>query len=192
MSTPEPDPPDDDDETDEPDPPTPTTTEGQFAIFRVTETGDTEATVTDKIEVEGDADTPDGRTKLISFRPRLSRARNSNASPYTEEPKKPDTGLSDLMYEITLLIDESAGTAGAIKKLRNWFREAGTVRGKFKEGRFGIRNNYRPEFNLTPSLNAGYKFTDFDCLHDLGIRALFRVTLIMEFSGEITSLGGST
>lgn len=159
-------------------------THGKFSIYRMTEIADTEDTIlTDKIEFDGDAMVPDGRTGIVSFRPIISRTQTQNPAPFLEIARKPDTGFEGVRYAITVLFDESAGRAGAIAKLSEWLQSPNSIRGKFKEGRFGIRNDYRPEFNLLPDNNQGYKIVNFDLTQDLTIQSLFKGVIILELSG---------
>ena len=167
-------------------------TKGEFALFRMPETGThTEDTITtDKIECDGDAEVPDSRCGLISIRPVLDRFKSTQAAPFVDEVTRQDTGFSGIMYEITLFFNEEDGdAAGAIAKLVEWFSERNTVRGKYQHGRIGIRNNYRPEYNLVPNADAGFKVVRFDYFQELKIQYHSRGTVYLEFSGDPKELG---
>ena len=167
-------------------------THGKFVIFRMPDdpTKISETDIDDKIEVEGDAEIPDDKTKLVMFKPVMSRFKTSNPAPFSETNTKPDTGFEGTKYEVHLLVVEEDGTAsGSIERLRDWFRETNKLRGKYKHGRFGIRNDYRPELNLTPNNEAGYKLVHVEIDQDLNINSLISIFLILEFSGDPSNLG---
>lgn len=162
---------------------------GKFVIFRVTDENDDEDNVTDKIEFDGDASVPDGKGGLISFNPVMSRTPTENPAPFQQVSRKPDTGFGGNRYTINVVFDESDGNrAGGIAKLRDWLAEdnASSV---FREGRFGIRNDYRPEFNLTPRNDAGYKLIHFDTSQELVYRTITHAVIILEFSGSAGRVG---
>ena len=164
-------------------------THGKLVIFRMTDTTDTEDTITDdKVEFDGDAQVPDEKSGVISFAPVLSRTQTENPAPFQEISRKPDTGFAGIRYTLQLFFDESDGEAEGIQRIRNWYREENAT-SDFREGLFGIRNDYRPEFDLTPSSNAGYKLIHFELNQELLHSKLVRATLILEFSGDPAKLG---
>ena len=166
-------------------------THGKLVLYRMTDTVDTEDTInTDKVEFDSDATIPDGRSGLVSFTPILSRTPTENPAPFLETARKPDTGFAGNRYTFQIFFDESDGNrAGAIEKLRDFEVQANFIKGKFKEGRIGVRNDYRPEFNLTPDNTAGYKLVSFEITQELLHHTLIRGTIILEFSGDPSRLG---
>lgn len=164
---------------------------GKFVIFRMTNSGDRENNIsTDKVEFDGDAQVPDGKSGLVSFSPVISRNPTENPAPFQQVARKPDTGFSGNRYTLHVVFDESDGnSAGAIAKIRDWMSEDNFVRSTFREGRFGIRNDYRPEFNLTPNNDAGYKLLHFETSQDLLHHTIVRGVIILEFSGSADRLG---
>ena len=174
---------------------------GNIAIYRVPIAGIAEvngvlplaetATGTERIEIEGTADTPDGRTKIAMMQVMDGRFRTDNPVPFGEQTTKPDTGFSGARITFDLIFDESSGNAaGAIATLRRWFRERNTSRGVYAHGRIGLRNDYRPEYNLVPSLLEGYKLLNFELTQEM-IRNPFPTgRLMLEYSG-VPTLDGS-
>lgn len=160
----------------------------------------TEAYINDayKIEAEGDAQAPDAYTGFSSVHPVMSRFRTANAAPYSEESKKPDTGFSGLRLEIRLLLRETtlrtegnekvAIKSRVVKRLGRWFSEPNHLRGAFREGRIGIRIDTRPEYNLVPTIDSGYKLTHFEVMHELKFDPTPTIFLILEHSGKPTAL----
>lgn len=167
-----------------------------FVIYRAESDNQAHTAVNDKIIAET------SQTKLVRFRPILTRFSTDNPSPFEDETFKPDTGFSGNRYEIHLMFDESLGTtnarlAGGITTLRNWFRERNTQRQDLRYGRIGIYNNYRPEFNLKPRADsgstkgAGFKLLHFEINQEMEYLTLPLAFLILEFSGNPTHLGNA-
>ena len=157
---------------------------GKFAIFRCTEAGDNEDNVIDKIEFEGTASLPDNQSKLVSFNTLMSRTETQNAVPFQEIARKPDTGFSGTRYTIRAFFDESLDEARGIETLVNWYSEPNAIAQLYRNGRFGIRNDYRPEMDLTPNNDAGYKLVHLDIAQDLKVSRVVLATIILEFSGD--------
>ena len=163
---------------------------GKLAIFRMTNTTDTESNISaDKVEFDEGAMIPDSRSGIVSFSPVMSRTPTENPAPFQEIARKPDTGFGGNRYTIQVFFDEEFGNSSAIAKIRDWHSEENAIKGKFKEGRFGIRNDYRPEYNLTPNNDAGYKLIHFETSQELLHRTMVRGTIILEFSGDPLQLG---
>ena len=160
-------------------------THGKLVIFRMSDTTDTEDNITaDKVEFDDDAVIPDGRSGVVSFNPIISRTSTENPAPFEEFARKPDTGFAGNRYTLNVFFDESDGNrAEAIEKIKEWITQENSEKGKFKEGRFGIRNDYRPEFNLTPDNTKGYKILTFDINQDLLHHTIVRATIVLELSG---------
>lgn len=161
---------------------------GEFAIFRCTTVGQTEATTVDKVEFDAGAVIPDGRSKIISFNPVMSRTETQNSAPFLELARKPDTGFSGNRYTIRIFFDESVALAAGLGRLIQWYSQENALPGAYKNGRFGVRNNYRPELDLTPDNTAGYKFVHLDISQDLKISRVIIATVILEFSGDPSRL----
>lgn len=161
---------------------------GNVSLFRMPVNADSttneNSILTDKIEMEGDAEIPDNTCKFKTFKPIMSRFKTSNPAPFSEMIVKPDTGYSGTQYQLNVLFDERAGRSLAITKFRDWLAESNTVRGKFRHGRIGVRNNYRPEFDLTPNNGSGYKLVYFELFQDLAVNYLIPGLAILEHGGE--------
>ena len=157
---------------------------GKVSIFRFTETTNTETSITDKVEFDGNAAVPDGRSGIRSYNINTSRTQTQVSAPFQETARKPDTGFNGTRYILNVFFDESIAAALAIARIRTWSEEPNSVKGKFKNGRFGIRNEYRPEFNLTPDNTEGYKLVSFEINHDLAYAGIIPGTIILEYSGD--------
>lgn len=162
---------------------------GKLCIFRMTNTTDTENTITaDKLEFDEGALIPDAKAGIQSFNPSMSRFQTDNPIPYQNKTNKPDTGFSGTRYQLNIFFNESDGLAGGVNILKKWYKEDNAITKKFRHGRFGIRNDYRPEFNLIPDNTAGYKLVHYDLFQDLAINHLVPGVIILEFSGDASKL----
>ena len=162
---------------------------GDVSFYRLAAANDTESSVSDKVEFEGTASLPDNRSGIVSFDPVLGRHKPENPLPHANKADKPDTGFAGDTYTFELVFDEETGRAGAIAKFRDWLAGDQTVDGIFDEGSIGVRNNYRPEYNLHPNNNAGYKVVSFSIHQNLALQNFVYGTLILEFSGDPARLG---
>ena len=141
---------------------------------------------------------------IASIKPMISRFRTANPAPYSEESKKPDTGFSGIRLEVRLLMREvqiytpqgqtSKETIRTrlISRLGRWFSEPNHLRGAFREGRIGVRIDARPEFNLVPKIDSGYKLTHFEVMHELKYAPTPTAYLILEHSGNPRELNFET
>ena len=161
---------------------------GTVSIYKMTDTTDVENTITDKIEFDGNARVPDGGTGIVSYRVRLKRTETQNSAPLLEESRNPDVGFNGAMYVFNIFFDESVTSSNSIAKLVSWFQDANSVKQKFRQGRFGIRNNYENAFDMLPTNVYGLKFVDFDFEHDIAFN-IKRATITLQHSGEATGIG---
>ena len=164
-------------------------THGKITLFRMTASDDTEDSLDDKIEFDGNAMVPDNRSGIMNFRPSIKRRNPDNPLPHANETDKQDTGYSGNTYSFTAYFYEGVGRAGGIAKLRDWIIEDQTIDTLFDNGRIGIRNDFRPEFNLTPNNDSGYKIILLEPLQDLGLHTRVVVSIVLEHSGDPTRFG---
>lgn len=173
-------------------------TAGSFVIFRCTEAGDNEDRFSgidegdagysaDKVEFNGDAAEPDAKSWVSSLRPVLGRTPTENPAPFLEIVRKPDTGFGAARYALDMLFDRSAGIPDGYSRIKTWITEAGAIAGKFRNGRFGIRDDYLG-VSLTPDNDAGFKLASFEPVLDMRFRDYIRATLTVEFSGDVSQL----
>ena len=185
---------------------------GHVCLFRTDASnvvGDDETwiDIANLVEMEGTAINPDGRTKFVSMRQVTRRFDTTNPAPYEEATARPDTGYHGTTLELKLLFLEQdrvqdrgstfrpsnqryrpdfAGEhnlARGIATLRNWQREDNSVRGKYRNGRVGFRCDYRPEFNLIPNNEGGYKVVSFETFTSLQTPYWTEGYLVIQYSG---------
>ena len=162
----------------------------------------TESDITryNKIEIERidpDASSfPDALTGLVSIEPIISRTRTKNAAPFSDESRMPDTGFSGVRLMVKLFFDESTIHNGivqkskAIQRLTYWYVNRNTKRGIWREGRLGIRCDYRDEFDLVPEYDSGYKLVEFRLMQELKYNPAPSGYLVLEHSGDPRKLKG--
>ena len=180
---------------------------GHVCLFRLSgdaQANDDETDVDDAslIEMEGDAEQPDAYTKFVAIKQMTKRFDTTNPAPYEEATARPDTGYHGTMLELTLVFLETeraqiqnqrgetlpdfagqSNRAGAIARLRDWEREDNSIRGMFRNGRIGFRCDYRPEFNLRPDNNGGYKIISFETFTNMEVPWQTTGYLVIQYSG---------
>ena len=166
-------------------------THGLITIFRMTNAGDTEESIlTDKIEFDGDAQVPDNKSGVMSYSISPTRRDPDNPLPHSNETDRQDAGFGGNTYTLdALYIEDVNSRALGIAKLRDWIREDQTIDGIFDKGRFGIRNDVRPEYNLTPNNDSGYKIIASPLRHDLHITTFVSQIITLQHSGEPSRFG---
>ena len=167
-------------------------TKGEACIFWCSNTGDTENTLanSEKVEFGIGAVAPDGKTGIIQITNMINKHQPQDDEPYASSTRKKDTGFNGAEIMLEIFFDEDAiGTAQAIARLRKWIAESNSVPIKFPHNRIGIRNDYRPEWNLTPSATAGYKITAFKTTTNLEHQNQTIGSLTLTFSGDGTEIG---
>ena len=136
---------------------------------------------------------PDNRTKYVSMHPAGGRFDSRNPAPFAENTPRPDTGYSGTMIKLNLLFeelervpsaaDEWDNRAGGIARIIDWSRRDNSVRGKFKHGRIGFRNDYRPELNTRPDNFGGFKLAHYEFDSESKENYYTRMQVILQYSG---------
>ena len=117
----------------------------------------------------------------------VGRFRSRNPAPFADATVKQDVGFEGIRFHLTMLFDEQGLTTGHAlgrNSLLRWSIERGTIRGTYPHGTIGMRNDWSPEFNITPSDQAGLKITSYQYLQEIGMPYLTRGEIILEFSGD--------
>ena len=131
---------------------------------------------------------PDENTKLIAFQPMVGRFRSRNPAPFADATVKQDVGFEGIRFNLAILFNEQGLTEGNHAKgkdtLLRWSIERSTIRGLYPHGTIGMRSDWSPEFNITPSANAGLKITSYQYQQEIGMPYLTQGELVLEFSGD--------
>lgn len=163
---------------------------GAHSIFRLT-TGlaVNEDQTPDKIEFDGTATSPDSKGHINRVRIPATITDTENPNPGSQNSaNSQDTGKPPLIIEFHGFFDETAGRSDGIALLRDWWREAKKIKTLYPKGRFGIRSDSRPEFNLTPTSTTGYLLVSVEIDDRVGIsKPDFIIRL--KHDGDVQSLG---
>lgn len=166
---------------------------GEFSIVRFTNSTDTETAISDKLEFNGDALTPDARSKIQHVIPIFSVPAQENETPDSNNPNSLDeTGLAFFGIEITgYFIGNESLSPLAIRLLRGWWKTDKKVPTDFEFGRFGFRNNKNNEFDLVPSASSGYVLEHFEVDLDYTTGNRFPFVIKLRFNGAIADLNST-
>lgn len=102
-----------------------------------------------------------------------------------------DMGADGLDYEITGKIKDSSSTSSthAIAILRDWQREAKKINPDYKKGRFGIRLDDMPQFNITPTSTYGLILANIRLIREPDTSFIGSFVLNLRFSGDFDGVG---
>lgn len=107
-----------------------------------------------------------------------------------------DMGLQGIDVQITgqlrqtRLTDPSQNLPGRdLAHLVTWLQEDKTLQDSFPKGRFGLRMDDMPQFNITPDTNFGYVLAQARIIRDGEYKQKAGVVLTLRFSGDPTGLG---
>ena len=169
--------------------------DGNISIFRLTNTSNTtETSVSDKVEFDtsttnGVSVIPDARSHVNNYKVILSLVAQENPNPDSNNPNSlQDTGLAIAEYEITGYFDGSASTPLAIASFRNWMRNDKT-NSDYPLGRFGIRNDTKAQFNVTPAATYGLILEHFEIIDDEEFSGKTAFVIRLRYNGAISGLG---
>lgn len=73
--------------------------------------------------------------------------------------------------------------------LVTWLQEDKTVQATFPKGRFGLRMDDMPQFNVTPALTYGYVLAQTRVIRDGEYKEKSGVVITLRFSGDPAGLG---
>lgn len=115
-----------------------------------------------------------------------------NPKPNSAVDELQDTGFAGLVVILTGSIKNTtdASSTSKIHYLKSWLLEDKTTT-SFPLGRFGLRMNDFPIFNLTPTLTRGYMLTDVEFVRDGSVKGKVAVIMTLRFNGDLgTKTGG--
>ena len=107
-----------------------------------------------------------------------------------------DMGLQGIDVQITgqlrrtRLTDPNQNLADRdLAHLVTWLQEDKTLQVGFPKGRFGLRMDDMPQFNITPGTNFGYVLAQARIIRDGEYKQKAGVVLTLRFSGDPSGLG---
>ncbi len=100
-----------------------------------------------------------------------------------------DMGLQGIDVQITGQIRQSSSTSLDLTHLTTWLKEDKTVQLTFPKGRFGLRMDDLPQFNVQPSLLFGYVLAQTRIIREGEYKEKAGVVITLRFSGDPQGLG---
>ncbi len=100
-----------------------------------------------------------------------------------------DMGLQGIDVQITGQIRQSSSTSLDLSHLTTWLQEDKTVQATFPKGRFGLRMDDLPQFNVQPSLLFGYVLAQTRIIREGEYKEKAGVVITLRFSGDPQGLG---
>ncbi len=100
-----------------------------------------------------------------------------------------DMGLQGIDVQITGQIRQSSSTSKDLQNLVTWLQEDKTIQDGFPKGRFGLRMDDMPQFNVQPDLTFGYVLAQTRVIRDGEYKEKSGVVITLRFSGDPQGLG---
>lgn len=100
-----------------------------------------------------------------------------------------DMGLQGIDVQITGQIRQSSSISNDLQNLVTWLQENKTIQDGFPKGRFGLRMDDMPQFNVQPDLTFGYVLAQTRVIRDGEYKEKSGVVITLRFSGDPQGLG---
>ena len=100
-----------------------------------------------------------------------------------------DMGLQGIDVQITGQIRQTSSITQDLKNLVTWLQEDKTIQTGFPKGRFGLRMDDMPQFNVQPDLTFGYVLAQTRIIRDGEYKEKSGVVITLRFSGDPQGLG---
>jgi len=101
-----------------------------------------------------------------------------------------DMGLQGIDIQITGQIRQTSSVSDDLANLVTWLQEDKTVQATFPKGRFGLRMDDMPQFDVTPALTYGYVLAQARIIRDGEYKEKAGLILTLRFSGDpVAGLG---
>ena len=98
-------------------------------------------------------------------------------------------GLQGIDVQITGQIRQSSSITLDLKHLVTWLQEDKTIQVGFPKGRFGLRMDDMPQFNVEPTTTFGYVLAQARIIRDGEYKEKAGVVITLRFSGDPAGLG---
>ncbi len=100
-----------------------------------------------------------------------------------------DMGLQGIDVQVTGQIRQTSSTSNDLSNLVTWLQEDKTVQATFPKGRFGLRMDDLPQFNVEPTTTFGYVLAQARIIREGEYKEKAGVVLTLRFSGDPQGLG---
>jgi len=98
-------------------------------------------------------------------------------------------GLQGIDIQVTGQLRQTSSSTGDLKHLVTWLQEDKTLQTGFRKGRFGLRMDDMPQFNVTPTNTYGYVLAQARIIRNGEYKEKAGVVLTLRFSGDPAGLG---
>lgn len=98
-------------------------------------------------------------------------------------------GLQGIDIQVTGQIRQTSNTTQDLANLVTWLQEDKTLQSGFPKGRFGLRMDDMPQFNVTPAPTFGYVLAQTRIIRDGEYKEKASVVITLRFSGDPQGLG---
>jgi hypothetical protein len=100
-----------------------------------------------------------------------------------------DMGLQGIDIQVTGQIRQTSSTSNDLANLVTWLQEDKTLQTGFPKGRFGLRMDDMPQFNVEPATTYGYVLAQTRIIRDGEYKEKAGVVITLRFSGDPQGLG---
>jgi len=100
-----------------------------------------------------------------------------------------DMGLQGVDVQITGQIRQTSSITADLKHLVTWLQEDKTLQTGFPKGRFGLRMDDMPQFNITPTTTYGYVLAQARIIRNGEHKEKAGVVITLRFSGDPAGIG---
>lgn len=155
------------------------------AIWRCTTLGAEGSNSTDIIEFN-DLTLADNLQRGISqSNTTMTTALSVNPKPKTQTDELQDCGFAGLTVILTGSIkDPPSGGLASLHKLKQWELEPKYIDTLFPYGRFGLRMDDMPIFDLTPGTTRGYMLESVSFIRDGEVKSKASVIITLRFNAS--------
>ena len=98
-------------------------------------------------------------------------------------------GLQGIDVQVTGQIRQTSEITEDLQHLVTWLQEDKTVQDGFPKGRFGLRMDDMPQFNIEPAETYGYVLAQTRIIRDGEYKEKASIVVTLRFSGDPTGLG---
>lgn len=126
---------------------------------------------------------------IVNTRFIMNSAVAINENPGNQVDPLQDTGFEGLTVIVTGSVENPEGTGDTMAhRLKRWMLESKRVTSTFPKGRFGMRLNDFPTFNLTPGTARGYILESVEFGRDGETKGKITFIMRLRFNGSVGSL----
>ena len=100
-----------------------------------------------------------------------------------------DMGLQGIDVQVTGQIRQTSSITDDLSNLVTWLQEDKTVQVGFPKGRFGLRMDDMPQFNVEPDETFGYVLAQTRIIREGEYKEKAAVVITLRFSGDPQGLG---